>query len=220
VSWYPYSSSKRFCKKPRTGSALSEALHFYEIPGPGSSGGEATGPTECITRASTIGSIKGPSSRYDSRYVVVDTFGPFRGRKPQGRFNRWPPYRVNFVRFGSLADIRTATGLVSFVPEAEISPPSRTTASPVTSRVDFTKPPRRTSTLGIPRSRGSNTWTSIWPGALPGFSFGKDCLLGTPIRIVFTSGIAGRPITGTRFSSIGSRGSKLLRHAMVKWLAT
>jgi hypothetical protein len=54
-----------FCKKPRTGSTLSEALRTYEIPGPGSSLGErATGPTECITRASTIGSIQRPSSRY------------------------------------------------------------------------------------------------------------------------------------------------------------
>ena len=34
-------------------------------------GGGATGPTECITRASTIGSIEGPSSRYSIVYVVV-----------------------------------------------------------------------------------------------------------------------------------------------------
>ena len=71
MSWYPYSSSTGFVKSPEQ-VALSEALRFYKIPGPGSSRRgevEATGPTKCITHASTIGSIQGEARAV--RYVVV-----------------------------------------------------------------------------------------------------------------------------------------------------
>jgi hypothetical protein len=38
--------------------------------------------------------------------------GPFRGRKLQSRFPRWRPYGINFVRFGSKADIAARFGKV------------------------------------------------------------------------------------------------------------
>jgi hypothetical protein len=85
---------------PAEQGALSEALCFYKIPGPGSSREvEATGPTKCIARASTIGSIQGEARAVRYSLCMLRTIS--RSQVSQGRFPRWLPYAVNFVRFGS-----------------------------------------------------------------------------------------------------------------------
>jgi hypothetical protein len=114
VSWYPYFLQMVLRKSPEQ-VALSEALRFTRYLGPAVyRGGEVTGPTKCITRASTIGSIRGRSSRYS--ICRCGRFWPFRGRKLQSRFPRWPPPGVNFVRFGSEADIGQPIKDVRFAP--------------------------------------------------------------------------------------------------------
>jgi hypothetical protein len=97
------------CKKPRTGSALSEALSFYNIPGAGSSRGvEAPVPTECITSASTIGSIRAKLALLDMSLWTL--LGPFRGSQAPESLPSMAAVRHQFrplwVKSGRIASCR------------------------------------------------------------------------------------------------------------------